>query len=122
MKTLRQLSFLFAVYLAAVWLSSLLPFAFPASVLGMALLLLLLFTGVVRPGQIEQGADLLLQNMMFLFLPAGVSIMEYYPLLRGRVLVLLFIALVTLAITLTVTALTVRGVAALLRRRKEAEG
>lgn len=121
MKTLQQLSFLFAVYLLAVWLSSLLPFAFPASVLGMALLLLLLFTGAVRPAQIEQGADLLLQNMMFLFLPAGVSIMEYYPLLRGRIPALIFIALVTLALTLAATALTVRGVAALLARKKGAE-
>lgn len=121
MKTLQQLSFLFAIYLGAVWLASLLPFAFPASVLGMALLLLLLFTGAVKPRQIEAGADLLLRNMMLLFLPAGVSIVEYYPLLRGRVAVLLFIALVTLLVTLAVTALTVRGVAALMKRREEAE-
>lgn len=118
MKTLRQLSLLFAIYLGAVWICSLLPFSFPASVLGMALLLLLLFTGVVKPRQVELGADLLLENMMFLFLPAGVSILEYYPLLRGKVLALVLIALITLAVTLATSALTAGAVAALLRRRR----
>ena len=121
MRTLGQLSLLFAIYLFACWLCALLPFAFPASVLGMVLLLLLLLSGVVKPRQIEQGADLLLGNMMFLFLPAGVSIMEYFPLIRDRIPVLILIALVTLFITLAVTALVVRAVAALLTRGKGAE-
>ena len=119
MKTLRQLSLLFAIYLLAAWLCSLLPFAFPASVLGMVLLLLLLLSRALRPEQIEQGADLLLDNMMFLFLPAGVSIMEHFRLIRDKIPVLVFIAVATLVITLAVTALTVRGVAALLGRRRK---
>ena len=94
----------------------LLPFSFPASVLGMLVLLALLLTGLVKPRQIQQGADLLLANMMFLFLPAGVSIMEYFPLIRDRIPVLILIALATLFLTLAVTAFTVRGVAALLAR------
>lgn len=121
MAALKQLSFLFAVYLLAVWLADRLPFPFPASVLGMLLLLLLLFSGAVKPRQVEKGADVLLQNMMFLFVPAGVSILEYYPLIRDKVLQLVLIALLTLVITLTVTALTVRGVSALLARGKGAE-
>lgn len=120
MRTLGQLSLLFAIYLLASWLCELLPFAFPASVLGMVVLLLLLLCGAVKPRQVEQGADLLLGNMMFLFLPAGVSIMEYFPVIRDRIPVLIFIALVTLVITLSVTAFAVQGVAALLARRKGA--
>lgn len=120
MKVLGQLSILFAIYLLASWLCRLLPFAFPASVLGMVILLLLLLSGIVKARQVEQGADLLLNNMMFLFLPAGVSIMEYYPVIKDRVPVLVFIALATLAITLAVTAFAVRGVAALLGRKKGA--
>lgn len=122
MTALKQLSFLFALYLGAVWLAEKLPFAFPASVLGMLLLLALLFSGAVKPRQVEQGADLLLRNMMFLFVPAGVSILEYYPLIRGKVPQLILIALLTLAVTLAVTALTVRGVSALLARGKGAKG
>lgn len=120
MTALKQLSFLFAVYLLAVWLAEKLPFAFPASVLGMLLLLALLFSGAVKPRQVEQGADLLLQNMMFLFVPAGVSILEHYPLIRDKIPQLILIALLTLAVTLAVTALTVRGVSVLLARGKEA--
>ena len=70
----------------------------------------------MKPRQIQQGADLLLANMMFLFLPAGVSIMEFFPLIRDRIPVLILIALATLFLTLAVTAFTVRGVAALLAR------
>lgn len=118
MITLCQLSFLFAVYLLAVWLCGVLPFTFPASVMGMLLLLLLLLTGAVKPRQVEQGADLLLQNMMFLFVPAGVSILEYFPLIRDKIPALVVIALVTLAATLTAAALTVRLVTLLLARKR----
>ena len=118
---LRQLSLLFALYLLAVWVCGLLPFAFPASVLGMLLLLLLLLAGVVKPRQVERGADLLLQNMMFLFVPAGVSILEYFSLIRDKVPVLILIALVTLAVTLAATAFTVKAAAALLGKRREAK-
>lgn len=121
MDTLRQLSLLFALYLLAVWVCGLLPFAFPASVLGMLLLLLLLLTGAVKPRQVERGADLLLQNMMFLFVPAGVSILEYFPLIRDKVPVLILIALVTLVVTLAAAAFTVRITAALLGRGKGAK-
>lgn len=121
MDTLRQLSLLFALYLLAVWVCGLLPFAFPASVLGMILLLLLLLTGAVKPRQVERGADLLLQNMMFLFVPAGVSILEYFPLIRDKVPVLILIALVTLVVTLAAAAFTVRITAALLGKGKGAE-
>ena len=116
MRTLGQLSLIFAIYLFACWLCALLPFSFPASVLGMLVLLALLLTGLVKPRQIQQGADLLLANLMFLFLPAGVSIMEFFPLIRDRIPVLILIALATLFLTLAVTAFTVRGVAALLAR------
>lgn len=121
MDTLRQLSLLFALYLLAVWVCGLLPFAFPASVLGMILLLLLLLTGAVKPRQVEKGADLLLQNMMFLFVPAGVSILEYFPLIRDKVPVLILIALVTLAVTLAAAAFTVRVTAALLGKGRGAK-
>ncbi len=118
MSALRQLSLLFALYLLAVWVCGLLPFA---SVLGMLLLLLLLLAGVVKPRQVERGADLLLQNMMLLFVPAGVSILEYFPLIRDKVPVLILIALVTLAVTLAATAFTVKAAAALLGKRREAK-
>lgn len=121
MDTLRQLSLLFALYLLAVWVCGLLPFAFPASVLGMILLLLLLLTGAVKPRQVEKGADLLLQNMMFLFVPAGVSILEYFPLIRDKVPVLILIALVTLVVTLAAAAFTVRVTAALLGKGRGAK-
>lgn len=121
MDTLKQLAFLFALYLGAVWLAERLPFPFPASVLGMLLLLALLLAGALKPRQVELGADLLLKNMMFLFVPAGVSILEYYPLIRDKVPQLVFIALATLVITLAAAALTVQGVSALMRQKKEAK-
>lgn len=121
MDTLKQLAFLFALYLGAVWLAERLPFPFPASVLGMLLLLALLLAGALKPRQVELGADLLLKNMMFLFVPAGVSILEYYPLIRDKVPQLVFIALATLVITLAAAALTVQGVSALMRQKKGAK-
>ena len=47
--------------------------------------------------------------------------MEYYPLIRDKVPQLILIALLTLVVTLMVTALTVQGISALLERRKGTE-
>ena len=117
MKIIRQFGIIFTICWLGTAAEPLLPFAFPASVLGMILLLLLLLTGVLKTHQVEKGADVLLQNMMLLFVPAGVSILEYYPLIRDKVPQLILIALLTLGITLGATAVTVKGVAALMGRK-----
>jgi holin-like protein len=49
--------------------------AVTGSITGMLLLLIFLFTGILKQEQIAETADFLLNHMAFFFIPAGVGIM-----------------------------------------------
>lgn len=72
-------SFLIILACLAVgkWISSLLPFAFPGSILGMLILFLLLNFQLVRMHWIEPSASLLLRHMALLFIPVAVGLLAY---------------------------------------------
>ncbi len=59
------------------WISSLLPFAFPGSILGMLILFMLLNFQLVRMHWIEPSASLLLRHMALLFIPVAVGLLAY---------------------------------------------
>ena len=116
MKIFKQLSIIFAVCLLGHFVSLLLPFAFPASVVSMILMLLLMIMKIVKPKSIKQTAELLLGNMAFFFIPAGVNIIQHYELIKGDILTLLLICVISTFITFAVTAYTVVGVIKLMKK------
>ena len=87
-------------------LSRLLPL--PGSVISMILLFLLLLTKLVKPAHIAEKSDLLLKNMAFFFIPAGVAIMESLGILWENLIPFLTVCFVTMVITFAATAYTVR--------------
>lgn len=110
MKLLEQCALLFAVCLGSIAISEILPFSFPVSIISMIILFILLCTKIIKEHQIAEIGDALLKNMAFLFIPAGVGIMEYFELLKGQAIILLFICLITTLLTFLASALTVQGV------------
>ena len=99
-------------------IEALLPIAFPASVIAMVLLLLLLLSGVLRVDHIREKSDFLLSNMAFFFIPAGVSVINYFDVLASALLPLLVICVVSTVLTFAVTAYAVRLTRLLMDRRK----
>ena len=118
MKLINQLGIILVVCLGGTAISAVLPFTFPASVSAMTLLLLLLLLRIIKPEQIGETADFLLKNMAFFFIPAGVEILESIPQVRGHIIVLLLICIITTIFTFTATAFTVTGVIWLQERLK----
>lgn len=59
----------------------------------MILLFLCLFTGVLKIEHIQEKADFLLGNMAFFFVPAGVSIMNYFDVLKHSIVQLVLFVL-----------------------------
>jgi len=118
LKFLKQISIIFAVCLVGSGISSLLPFAFPGSVISMILLFILLATGVLKLHQVEEAGSFLLGNMAFLFVPTVVGIAEYFPLILKNLLALTVIIVATTLLTFAATAYTVTGVMKLQSRRK----
>ena len=95
------------------------PFAFPASVIGMILLFLLLASGVVRIEHIREKSDFLLSNMAFFFIPAGVSVINYFDVLKSSVVPLVLICLLTTVITFAATAYSIKLTVYLMNWRKK---
>ncbi len=118
MKIICQLGVLFAVCWVSQIIESLLPFAFPASVISMLLLLLLLLSGRLKLDSIRETADLLLANMSFFFLPAGVSMMNYFDVLKSNGIPLLIICLVTMVLVFAATTLSIKLTLRLMERGK----
>ena len=108
MKIIYQIAIIFSICWVSQVVEAFLPFAFPASVIGMILLFLLLASGVVRIEHIREKSDFLLSNMAFFFIPAGVGILEQFAFVKDSMWQLLLICLVTTLLTFGVTAAAVR--------------
>ena len=86
MKIIIQVAIIFSICWISQLVEALLPIAFPASVIGMVLLLALLLSRVLRVDHIQEKSDFLLSNMAFFFIPAGVSVINYFDVLVSTVL------------------------------------
>ena len=65
MKIIYQIGIIFALCWVSEIVENLLPFAFPASVIGMLLLFVLLIFGILKVEHIREKSDFLLSNMPF---------------------------------------------------------
>ena len=119
MKIIIQIAIIFSICWISQTIEALLPIAFPASVIGMLLLLPLLMTWVLKVDHIREKSDFLLSNMAFFFIPAGVSIINYFDVLASSILPLLAVCVISTVLTFAVTAWTVRLTRRLMDRRKK---
>lgn len=78
MKIFEQFSIIFFICLVGTYISSILPFTFPGSVVSMILLFILLDKKIIKERAISTVADFLLANMAIFFVPASVAIMQNY--------------------------------------------
>ena len=121
MKIIRQIGIIFTVCWLSILVEKILPVAFPASVIGMILLFICLFTGALKIEHIQEKADFLLENMAFFFVPAGVSIINYFDVLKSTWIQLVIICVISTIVTFAVTAWSVRLTIRLIERRKKSE-
>ena len=119
MKIIRQIGIIFTVCWLSILVEKALPFSFPASVIGMILLFICLLTGVLKIEHIQEKADFLLANMAFFFVPAGVSIINYFDVLKSAWLQLVAVCVISTVVTFAVTAWSVKLTVRLLSRLRE---
>ena len=118
MKIIIQIAIIFSICWISLIIEALLPIAFPASVIGMILLLALLMVRILRVDHIREKSDFLLSNMAFFFIPAGVSVINYFDVLGRSAVALVLVCLLSTVITFGATALSIRFTLRLLERRK----
>ena len=118
MKLLGQIAIIFTVCLASLFIVELLPFEFPAGVLGMFVLFVLLALRIVRIEHIKEKSDFLLGNMAFFFVPGGVGIINYFGALKSNIIQIFIICVITTFTTFAVTALSIKLTLRLMRKGK----
>ena len=118
-KIICQIAIIFTICWISQIVEAVLPFPFPASVIGMVLLLILLLVRALKVDHIREKSDFLLSNMAFFFIPAGVSIINYFDILAGSLVPLLVICLVSTLLIFAVTAWAVLLTRHLMDRRKK---
>lgn len=120
MNIMSELALIFGICLAGEGIAAVLPVDFPGTVIGMLLLIVLLFTGVVKKRHIQRVSEFLVANMAFVFLPPCVGVMEHFDAVRGQILPIFAICFLTTPLVYAVTAWTVQAM--MLRRRRGKEG
>ncbi|RFP96917.1 CidA/LrgA family protein [Pseudomonas putida] len=107
LRLLAELAILCSLFLLGGQLATWLGWPIPGGVMGLALLLLLFASGVLKPAMLQLGAGWLMAEMLLFFIPALMSLLDYGALIRDEGWrILLVIALSTLMV-MVVTALTV---------------
>ena len=119
MKIILQIGLLFGLCALAQCVAEVLPFPFPASVVGLILLLILLLTKRVKVHHIQETSDFLLGNLPFFFVPVSVSIMKYLDLIRDHAAAFLVICMVSTVLTFGATAGAVTLTIRLMRRERK---
>lgn len=118
MKIVTQVGIIFSICWISQIIEKLLPFSFPASVIGMILLFILLCVHILKVDPIREKSDFLLENMAFFFIPAGVSIINYFDVLKNWVVQLIVICVVSTVVTFAVTAYSMKLALYLMQKKK----
>ena len=119
LNVIAQLGIIFGICLISEGISALLPFAMPASIIGMLLLLLLLILKIVKTEQIRSVTDFLIGNLPFFFVPAVVGLINYLDILSANALKMVLVVFVSMAATFAATMWAVRLTIRLMERGKK---
>lgn len=119
MSILKQLVLVFAVCLVSEGISAVLPFTLPASVIGIILLLVLLAVKAVKPKDLKEVSDFLLDNMALFFIPVVSSMIQYKDVLFANFWAIVLICLLTTPLVFFVTGHVVQLTVKLLRRKEK---
>ena len=118
MKILKQVGILFGLCWISMCIETMLPITFPASVIALAIVLILLIARVIQVDHIREKSDFLLGNMPFFFIPAAVGIIEYQELIRSTGLAFIVICTVSMVVTFAATAWSVQVTMRIIDRRR----
>ena len=119
MNIMGELALIFGICLVGEGVAALLPVTFPASVISMVLLMVLLLTGVVKDRHIQKVSHFLVANMAFFFLPSFVWLLEHMELLKSQLVPLLLIVVLTTPVVYLVTGWTVQLFLRCCQKKKE---
>lgn len=107
MKYLRQLLIILGITFVGEVLNYALPLPIPASIYGLALMLILLCTGVLKVSSVKETSQFLLDVMPLMFIPAATGVVREWgiikPILIPTVIMITVVTVIVMAVTGIVT-------------------
>lgn len=103
MNFLEQFAILIAALFAGSLLKAVLPLAIPETIYGMVILFILFLTKAIKTSDVKKASETILENMSFLFVPAGVGIIENFDLFGQNFLAMVAITFITASIAMIVS-------------------
>jgi holin-like protein len=100
---LQGLVLLLGVQFVGELMSRFLDLPIPGNVIGMALMLMALASGLVKEASILEAGELLLKYMALFFVPAGVGVMLYFDLITREWLPIVVGTVVSTFVVMAVT-------------------
>lgn len=118
MKYLFQFMIIAIISFAGELLNNLLPLPVPASVYGVVIMFLCLLTGLIKLEQIEEASQFLLNIMPVLFVPAAVNLITVFGDIKGSLVQIVIITLVSTIVVMAVTGVVSQMI---IKKRKDRE-
>ena len=115
-----ELGLILVICLAGEWIAAVLPFAFPASVISMVLLMVLLMTGVIKEKMIQTVSKFLVVNMGLFFVPSLVGTLQYVDVLKTQIVPFLVVTFLTTPIVYLAAAWSVQLLMKVLGKKEDA--
>ncbi|WP_425353423.1 antiholin-like murein hydrolase modulator LrgA [Staphylococcus coagulans] len=100
---LHQVLVISLVLFVSSIIESFMPIPMPASVIGLVLLFILLCTGVVKLGQVEKVGTALTNNIGFLFVPAGISVINSLGIISASPILIIGLIIISTVLLLVCT-------------------
>ena len=110
LRLLVELAVICALFLLGGQIASWLGWPIPGGVMGLARLLILFASGVLKPAMLQLGAGWLMAEMLLFFIPALMSLLDYGALIREEGWRILLVIAVSTLMVMIVTAMTVEMV------------
>lgn len=117
MKYLTQFTIIGTITFLGEVLNCLLPFPVPSSVYGMLLLFLALLLKIIKLEQVEDTADFFVTIMPVFFVGPAVGMIDTLPGLKGNILPILLITVVTTVLVMAVTGIVAQTIIRMGKRK-----
>ena len=103
MKYIKQFGIILGITFLGEVLKYILPFQLPASIYGLILMFVALIVGVIKVDQVKDAAELLIEIMPIMFIPAGVGLLDSWQALKSICIPVIFITVVSTVVVMAVS-------------------
>ncbi|MFA6708794.1 MAG: CidA/LrgA family protein [Fusobacterium sp.] len=102
-----QLLILLSINFLGILLENYFHLPLPGTILGMLILFFLLYKNILNEKNIGEICDLLVGNMVILFIPPAINLLSTIDLLKTDFFKIIFLLVITTLITMVITGKTV---------------